>query len=89
MPDPFRSCLARHTGQPWQTTLFLALLAAQLGVVLGLRERLFTRENPFLSWAVLAAVGLGAAALYVPFVRAVLETRRRPGPVWQRHSPRG
>ncbi|MEU9186667.1 cation-translocating P-type ATPase [Streptomyces sp. NPDC048484] len=64
----------RHTGQPWQTTLFLALLAAQLGVVLGLRERLFTRENPFLPWAVLAAVGLGAAALYVPFLRSVLET---------------
>ncbi|WP_326651381.1 MULTISPECIES: cation-translocating P-type ATPase C-terminal domain-containing protein [unclassified Streptomyces] len=64
----------RHTGQPWQTTLFLALLAAQLGVVLGLRERLFTRENPFLPWAVLAAVGLAAAALYVPFLRAVLET---------------
>ncbi|WP_330292386.1 cation-translocating P-type ATPase [Streptomyces sp. NBC_00576] len=64
----------RHTGQPWQTTLFLALLAAQLGVVLGLREQLLTRENPFLPWAVLAAVGLGAAALYVPFLRAVLET---------------
>ncbi|NEC90149.1 cation-translocating P-type ATPase [Streptomyces sp. SID12501] len=64
----------RHTGQPWQTTLFLALLAAQLGVVLGLRERLFTRENPFLPWAVLAAVGLAVAALYVPFLRAVLET---------------
>lgn len=64
----------RHTGQPWQTTLFLALLAAQLGVVLGLRERLFTRENPFLPWAVLAAALLGAAALYVPFLRAVLET---------------
>ncbi|WP_327694970.1 cation-translocating P-type ATPase C-terminal domain-containing protein [Streptomyces sp. NBC_00459] len=64
----------RHTGQPWQTTLFLALLAAQLGVVLGLRERLFTRENPFLPWAVLVAVGLAAAALYVPFLRAVLET---------------
>ncbi|MFF1444293.1 cation-translocating P-type ATPase [Streptomyces sp. NPDC058295] len=64
----------RHTGQPWQTTLFLALLAAQLGVVLGLRERLLTRENAFLPWAVLAAAGLGAAALYVPFLRAVLET---------------
>ncbi|MFD5626569.1 cation-translocating P-type ATPase [Streptomyces sp. NPDC127072] len=65
---------ARHAGQPWQTTLFLALLAAQLGVVLGLRERLFTRENPYLPWAVLTAAGLGAAALYVPFLRAVLET---------------
>lgn len=64
----------RHAGQPWQTTLFLALLAAQLGVVLGLRERLFTRENPFLPAAVLASVGLGAAALYVPFLQTVLHT---------------
>ncbi|WP_329322166.1 cation-translocating P-type ATPase [Streptomyces sp. NBC_01262] len=64
----------RHAGQPWQTTLFLALLAAQLGVVLGLRERLFTRENPFLPAAVLASAGLGAAALYLPFLQSVLHT---------------
>ncbi|WP_127358482.1 cation-translocating P-type ATPase [Actinacidiphila soli] len=64
----------RHSGQPWQTTLFLALLTAQLGVVLGLRERLFTRENPFLPAAVLASVGLGAAALYLPFLQTVLNT---------------
>ncbi|MCZ4124866.1 MULTISPECIES: cation-translocating P-type ATPase [Streptomyces] len=65
---------ARHSGQPWQTTLFLALLIAQLGVVLGLRERLFTRENPFLPAAVLASVALGAAALYLPFLQTVLQT---------------
>ncbi|MCM2422753.1 cation-translocating P-type ATPase C-terminal domain-containing protein [Streptomyces sp. RKAG293] len=59
---------------PWQTTLFLALLIAQLGVVLGLRERLFTRENPFLPAAVLASVALGAAALYLPFLQTVLQT---------------
>ncbi|WP_127361202.1 cation-translocating P-type ATPase [Actinacidiphila soli] len=64
----------RHSGGQWQTTLFLALLAAQLGVVLGLRERLFTRENPFLPAAVLASVGLGAAALYLPFLHTVLMT---------------
>ncbi|WP_410539447.1 cation-translocating P-type ATPase [Streptomyces sp. KL2] len=65
---------ARGAGQPWQTTLFLALLAAQLGVVLGLRERLLTRENPFLPAAVLAAVALGAAAVSVPFLEEVLRT---------------
>ncbi|MBN3929588.1 cation-translocating P-type ATPase [Streptomyces verrucosisporus] len=65
---------ARETGRPWQTTLFLALLAAQLGVVLGLRERLLTRENPFLPTAVLAAVVLGAATVTVPFLEGLLRT---------------
>ncbi|MFP8885437.1 cation-translocating P-type ATPase [Streptomyces mangrovi] len=69
----------REAGRPWQTTLFLALLAAQLGVVLGLRERLLTRENPFLPAAVLAAVVLGAAAVTVPFLEEVLRTEP-PGP---------
>lgn len=43
-------------------------------MVLGLRERLFTRANPFLPLAVLASAGPGVAALYVPFLRDVLET---------------
>ncbi|HEX5568801.1 MAG TPA: HAD-IC family P-type ATPase [Streptomyces sp.] len=71
---------ARHLGQPWQTTLFLALLAAQLGVVLGLRERLFTRQNPFLPAAVLAAAVLGAATLLLPLLRTVLVTEPLPWP---------
>lgn len=54
--------------------LFLSLLAAQLGVVLGLRDRLLTRENLFLPAAVAVSAGLAAAALYVPFLRAVLST---------------
>ncbi|GAA2740773.1 cation-transporting P-type ATPase [Kitasatospora cinereorecta] len=65
---------ADGAGHAWQSVLFLTLLAAQLGVVLGLRERLFTRANPFLPLAVLASAGLGVAALYVPFLRNVLET---------------
>ncbi|BFV55406.1 HAD-IC family P-type ATPase [Kitasatospora sp. CMC57] len=65
---------AEGAGHAWQSVLFLALLAAQLGVVLGLRERLFTRANPFLPLAVLASAGLGVAALYVPFLQDVLET---------------
>lgn len=65
---------ARALDLPWQSVLFLALLAAQLGVVLGLRARLLTRENPFLPLSVLASALLAVAALYVPFLRTVLET---------------
>ncbi|MFB7616812.1 cation-translocating P-type ATPase [Kitasatospora sp. NPDC056181] len=65
---------AEAAGRPWQSVLFLALLAAQLGVVLGLRERLFTRANPFLPAAVLASAGLAVAALYLPLLQDVLQT---------------
>ncbi|MED7955063.1 cation-translocating P-type ATPase [Streptomyces sp. BE303] len=65
---------AESAGRPWQTALFLTLLAAQLGVVLGLRERLFTRANPFLPAAVLASAGLAMAALYLPLFQDVLLT---------------
>ncbi|MFE7490355.1 cation-translocating P-type ATPase [Kitasatospora sp. NPDC057541] len=65
---------ARDGDRPWQSVLFLALLTAQLGVVLGLRERLLTRANLFLPLAVLASAGLAAAALYLPFLRDVLDT---------------
>ncbi|MEU9044656.1 MULTISPECIES: cation transporting ATPase C-terminal domain-containing protein [unclassified Kitasatospora] len=60
--------------RPWQSVLFPALLAAQLGVVLGLRERLLTRANLFLPPAVLTSGALVAAALYLPFLRDVLDT---------------
>ncbi|MEV6329932.1 HAD-IC family P-type ATPase [Streptomyces sp. NPDC051909] len=65
---------ARALDLAWQSVLFLALLAAQLGVVLGLRARLLTRRNPFLPLAVLASALLAAAALYLPFLSSVLET---------------
>ncbi|WKV70567.1 cation-translocating P-type ATPase [Streptomyces sp. PCS3-D2] len=73
------SCLtagtvARAWGLPWQSVLFLSLLAGQLGVVLGLRTRLLTRENLFLPLSVLASALLGAAALHLPLLRSVLET---------------
>jgi Ca2+-transporting ATPase len=61
----------------WQSVLFLALLAGQLGVVLGLRARLLTRRNPFLPLSVLTSALLAVAAMYVPFLRSVLDT----GPV--------
>lgn len=73
------SLWVRHSGGPWQTVLFLALLAAQLGVSLGLRESLFTRRNLYLPTAVAAAAALGAAALYVPFLADILETSRPTG----------
>ncbi|MFE5587074.1 HAD-IC family P-type ATPase, partial [Kitasatospora sp. NPDC056531] len=65
---------ARDGERPWQSVLFLALLAAQLGTVLGLRERLLTRANLFLPAALLASAMLAAAALYLPFLRDVLDT---------------
>ncbi|MGW5782282.1 cation-translocating P-type ATPase [Streptomyces sp. NPDC003863] len=65
---------AHALGLAWQSVLFLALLAAQLGAVLGLRARLFTRKNPFLPLSVLASALLAVAALYVPFLSSVLET---------------
>ncbi|WP_343244170.1 cation-translocating P-type ATPase [Streptomyces sp. SID14446] len=73
------SLWVRHSGGPWQTVLFLALLAAQLGVSLGLRERLFTRRNLYLPAAVAVAAGLGMAAVYVPFLADLLETSRPTG----------
>ncbi|MFJ1566491.1 cation-translocating P-type ATPase [Streptomyces erythrochromogenes] len=66
--------VARAWDLPWQSVLFLSLLAAQLGVVLGLRTRLLTRENLFLPLSVLASALLGAAALYLPPLQSVLET---------------
>ncbi|MEV7405764.1 cation-transporting P-type ATPase [Streptomyces sp. NPDC091267] len=64
----------RHTGGPWQTALFLSLLSAQLGVALGLRERVLTRRNPSLPAAVLTAGALGVAAVYFPFLARLLGT---------------
>ncbi|MFJ9312498.1 cation-translocating P-type ATPase [Streptomyces cyaneofuscatus] len=68
------SLWSRHTGGPWQTVLFLALLAAQLGIALGLRERVLTRLNPSLPAAILAAAALGVAAVYIPFLSHLLGT---------------
>ncbi|MFF2411669.1 HAD-IC family P-type ATPase [Streptomyces sp. NPDC058092] len=66
--------VARAWDLPWQSVLFLSLLGAQLGVVMGLRTRLLTRQNLFFPLAVLASALLAVAALYVPPLRSVLET---------------
>lgn len=65
---------AEHTGRAWQSLLFLTLLCAQLGVVTGLRRRVFTRANPFLPGAVLGSLALGLLGLYVPFLQNILGT---------------
>ncbi|MFB6562797.1 cation-translocating P-type ATPase [Streptomyces sp. NPDC056400] len=65
---------ARIWGLPWQSVLFLALLGAQLGIALGLRARVFTRQNLFLPASVIAAALLAAAALYTPLLQSILET---------------
>ncbi|MEW2582937.1 HAD-IC family P-type ATPase [Streptomyces virginiae] len=59
---------------PWQSVLFLALLGAQLGVALGLRNRLLTRENLFLPGSVAVSALLAMAALHLPALRSLLET---------------
>lgn len=66
--------VARVWGLPWQSVLFLSLLGGQLGVVMGLRTRLLTRQNLFLPLAVVASALLAVAALYVPLLQSVLET---------------
>jgi Ca2+-transporting ATPase len=65
---------ARETGRPWQTMVFLVLGATQLGVALGSRARPGGRDNPFLLFAVATALGLQIAAVYLPPLRALLDT---------------
>ncbi|PWK65201.1 Ca2+-transporting ATPase [Streptomyces sp. CG 926] len=65
---------ARTMDLPWQSVLFLALLAAQLGVALGLRARLLTRANLFLPASVAGSAALAMAALHVPFLQSLLDT---------------
>jgi Ca2+-transporting ATPase len=66
-------------GEAWQSILFLALLTAQLGVCFGLRERWWTRQNPFLPLAVVVSLGLALAALYLPALSRVLHTEPLTG----------
>ncbi|MFE2091605.1 cation-translocating P-type ATPase [Streptomyces sp. NPDC059460] len=65
---------ARTWNLPWQSVLFLALLGAQLGVVLGLRTRLLTRQNIWLPASATLSALLAAAALYFPPLQSLLET---------------
>jgi Ca2+-transporting ATPase len=67
--------------RPWQSLLFVTLVAAQLGIALGTRSgtiqvwRMSPRGNPFLYLAVAISAAAVLAALYLPVLRELLGTR--------------
>jgi P-type Ca2+ transporter type 2C len=61
------------TDRPWQSVVFVALGAGQLGAALGARAGKL-KSNPFLPQAVAGAMLLQLAALYVPGLRELLGT---------------
>jgi Ca2+-transporting ATPase len=65
---------AHATGRPWQSMAFFALGATQLTVAIGSRARPGTWANPMLLVAVVGALLLQLAALYLPPLRALLGT---------------
>jgi len=65
---------AQETDRPWRSLVFLTLTALQLGVALGARPRLFTRQNPFLPLAVAGSALLACAGIYVPALQELLGT---------------
>ena len=67
------------TGRPWQTMAFFALGTTQLAVALGSRARPGTLTNPALLWAVVGALGLQFAGLYLPFLNDLLKTEPLAG----------
>ncbi|QKW48630.1 cation-translocating P-type ATPase [Streptomyces buecherae] len=69
---------ARESGRPWQSLVFLVLGATQLGVALGSRARPDSLANPFLLVAVGVALALQAAGVYLPPLRALLDTESLP-----------
>jgi Ca2+-transporting ATPase len=66
------------SGDAWQSMVFVAMVSLQLGVAMGLRSKLWTRENPFLPLAALASLMLVLAGLYVPALRDLLGTTALP-----------
>jgi Ca2+-transporting ATPase len=69
---------ASGEGRAWQTMIFVALTALQLGVALGLRPRQLTRANPFLLVAVAGSFLLAVAGVYVPLLQELLSTEALP-----------
>jgi P-type Ca2+ transporter type 2C len=65
---------AAQTGRPWQSLAFFTLGATQLAVAIGSRARPGTRSNPMLLVAVVSALGLQIAGLYLPVLRTFLHT---------------
>ncbi|HSO54425.1 MAG TPA: HAD-IC family P-type ATPase [Actinomycetes bacterium] len=72
---------ARAAGWPWQTMVFTTLALLQLGHALAVRserESFFTlgaRSNPFLLAAVLGAVAVQLAILYLPALQRLFDTQ--------------
>jgi Ca2+-transporting ATPase len=72
---------ARVAGWPWQTMVFTTLALLQLGHALAVRserESFFTlgaRSNPFLLVAVLGAVAVQLAIVYVPALQGLFDTQ--------------
>jgi Ca2+-transporting ATPase len=65
-------------GHAWQSMVFVAMVSLQLGVAMGLRSRLWTRENLFLPLAAAGSILLVLAGLYVPALRDLLGTTALP-----------
>ena len=65
---------AHAAGLAWQSMVFVSLAAAQLGVALGSRARPGSRTNPALPLAVLAALLLTVAGVYLPLLADLLGT---------------
>jgi Ca2+-transporting ATPase len=68
----------RHTDRGWQSMLFLALTSLELGVAMGLRSKVWTRQNLYLPAAVTGSLLLALAGLYVPVLRDLLGTVSLP-----------
>ncbi|HZC39240.1 MAG TPA: cation-transporting P-type ATPase, partial [Streptosporangiaceae bacterium] len=66
------------TGRPWQSMAFFALGSTQLAVALGSRALPGSRANPLLPVAVIAALALQFAGVYLPFLQELLHTRPLP-----------
>ncbi|MEU4330019.1 cation-translocating P-type ATPase [Nonomuraea dietziae] len=65
---------AYDTGRPWQSMIFFALGATQLGVALGSRTRPGSLANPMLLLAIAGAFILQLAGLYLPLLNDLLGT---------------
>jgi Ca2+-transporting ATPase len=66
------------TGRAWQSMAFFALGATQLAAAVGSRARPGSRANPLLPAAVLGALALQFAGVYVPLLRDLLGTQPLP-----------
>ena len=72
---------ADHTGREWQTMMFLSLTSLQLGVALGLRPRARSRgRTRCCRWALVGALLLALAGVYLPVLTELLGTTPLPFP---------